>query len=426
MRILPENLDNLISCTALNVNSNLLVRLPRCIGRMPSLTTLSAFNNQITYIPDDVVSNLGLRAIRLSINQISVIPERVGNLKKLKELAIEHNRISVLPVSFHQLNRLKILRIEGNVHLTDPPPHILGGGAQAVVAYYKEKYTNDEQWRMRVIVSTLQNVLVQIHERGIADLSQYEPYTSLPGEADPWFALQMPYFWSTALPTLQKLWRRENLRGTTNPNWMTSYVYDERETNWALTRFFDSYGGVIKRQNSFFRRCSCVDAVTGQRKPCVPPRSGFLCFRPCTLIKMHLVFKRFKQERLWQAYKVNGIADAVKRAELEAHEFLDSLEGQHWLEETAFEKAEELLQEMGTTTVMLKKQRIVDRKKKAVIRRFDHLKKKVQRVRDKKAHVLREELNLCNEGIVAYTISRTHSPTNFQPLQMSKMQSRVI
>jgi hypothetical protein len=109
---------------------------------------------------------------------------------------------------------------------------------------------------------------------------------------------------------------------------------------------------------------------------------------------------------------VNGIADAVKRAEQEAHEFLDSLEGQHWLEETAFEKAEELLQEMGTTTVMLKKQRIVDRRKRAVIRRFDHLKRKVQRVRDKKAHVLQEELNLCNEGTVfllTHSYSLTHS-----------------
>ena len=41
LKTLPENLEAMFSCRVLNVSNNQLVRLPRCIGRMPSLTTLS-------------------------------------------------------------------------------------------------------------------------------------------------------------------------------------------------------------------------------------------------------------------------------------------------------------------------------------------------------------------------------------------------
>ena len=75
-----------------------------------------------------------------------------------------------------------------------------------------------------------------------------------------------------------------------------------------------------------FRRCSCVDDE-GKRKPCIPPKVGFMCERICTLFKTHIVRKRDKAERLWKIYKENGIADAVKRAEAEAKKYVDSVPG---------------------------------------------------------------------------------------------------
>jgi hypothetical protein len=43
--------------------------------------------------------------------------------------------------------------------------------------------------------------------------------------------------------------------------------------------------------------------------------------------QMRLVRLRDREERQWQQYKANGISDAVKRAEFEAKNYLDSAEG---------------------------------------------------------------------------------------------------
>ena len=395
---LPENLDNMLSCKHLNVNNNKLVRLPRCLGRMPSLTALSAFNNNISYIPDELANNTQMRILRLSINNIKFIPLSFGNLKKLKEITLENNRISTLPITFHNLSKLKVLRIDGNESLHDPPAIIINGGAQAVVQYLKDKFTNDEAYRMRVIVATFQNVLMQIDERNIADISLFEGNVKIDGEVDQFYGFQFEYFWSTWLPKIRKLWRQDALRGVTNPSHMTSFPYDEKETTWAIGRFNDSYGPVFRKQKAFFRRCSCVDE-NGHRKPCAPPRVGYMCNRLCSLIKMTLVFKRQKADRLWRIYKENGLTDAVKRAEKEAKNFLSSIEGKVWLEDTAFERAEEALMDAGATTAALKKQRILDGKKRRIISKYDRMSSRVTKVRDKKAVVLKTELDTLKEAV---------------------------
>ena len=395
---LPENLDNMLCCKHLNVNNNRLVRLPRCLGRMPSLTALSAFNNSISYIPEELANNTQLRILRLSINNIRFIPLSFGNLKKLREITVENNKLINLPISFHNLTKLKVLRIDGNEGLQDPPAMIINGGAQAVVQYLKDKFTNDEAYRMRLIVGTFQNVLMQIDERNLADISLFECNVKIDGEVDPFYGFQFEYFWSTWLPKLRKLWRQDALRGMTNPSHITSYPYDEKETTWAVGRFNDSYGPVFRKQKAFFRRCSCIDE-NSKRKPCAPPRVGYMCSRLCSLVKMRLVFKRQKADRLWRIYKENGLTDAVKRAEKEAKGFLVSVEGKIWLEDTAFERAEEALMDVGATTVALKKQRILDKKKRRIISKYDRMSNRVTKVRDKKAVVLNAELDTLKEAV---------------------------
>ena len=161
MQVLPENLDQMTACKYLNVNNNQLVRLPRCIGRMPNLVTLSAAKNQIAYIPQEVMDSKSLRAIRLSANLIRVLPEKIGEMKRLRELCLDYNRLAVLPPSIHKLTRLRILRIEGNLLLTDPPPDIIGKGAEGVVEYFRIRVLKDEAWRIRAIVTGLQDILTQ-------------------------------------------------------------------------------------------------------------------------------------------------------------------------------------------------------------------------------------------------------------------------
>jgi len=62
----------------------------------------------------------------------------------------------------------------------------------------------------------------------------------------------------------------------------------------------------MKKQKACFRRCRCMDDV-GRRKPCVPPKTGFMCFSMCTLLKGNLVLHQLKADRLWAQMKKHGI-----------------------------------------------------------------------------------------------------------------------
>jgi len=146
---------------------------------------------------------------------------------------------------------------------------------------------------------------------------------------------------------------------------ITAFPFTEMEVLWAFSNFNDAYGPVMRRQEANFRRCACVDN-SGRRKPwqgnvsiqnyyyhkliiiiSVPPAIGFMSRRPCVLFKvstmhknndtlvsilfchykMRLVRSRDRQERQWQQYKTNALADAVKRAEFDAMEYLESAQG---------------------------------------------------------------------------------------------------
>ena len=55
-----------------------LVRLPRCLGRMPSLTSISASLNQLTYLPTELCNSKTLRRIRANNNMIGALPGLIG------------------------------------------------------------------------------------------------------------------------------------------------------------------------------------------------------------------------------------------------------------------------------------------------------------------------------------------------------------
>jgi hypothetical protein len=141
-----------------------------------------------------------------------------------------------------------------------------------------------------------------------------------------------------------------------------------------------------------FTKCMCVDK-DGQPNPCVPPKVGYMCFREAFCFKKNLIRQRDKEDRLWQAYKNNGILDAIKRAEVEARTYLDSENGKQWLDETAYEQAEEMLLDTGANKVVERRLADNERRKQVIIKRYDAKKAKIQKVLDEKLKILNDELN---------------------------------
>jgi hypothetical protein len=150
---------------------------------------------------------------------------------------------------------------------------------------------------------------------------------------------------------------------------------------------------------------------SGRRKPCVPPKVGFMCRRVCTLIKARSVLQQDRQDRLWGEYKKNSVADAIKRAKHEAELFLNSLEGREWLETISYEEAEEVMEGRGMGKQKTWRTKVANRRKKKIIRRFDRQIRKIEKVRDKKAAEieaelaqLRDRLKIADGGYVKTTL----------------------
>jgi hypothetical protein len=374
-------MDSLFNCRTLNLNHNILVRLPRCLGRMPSLTCLSASRNQISYLPKELCLSKTLKILRVNSNLLSIFPHNLGDIKKLYEISACYNNITQLPMSFYKLGKLSVLRMEGNP-MALPEDEIMMRGGPAVVQWCRERYLHDEQNRMRGIVNATQLLLEDVIERGLFDPTLFR--TEFEEDGDRWYATQWEYLIDTLIPRMKELWHKEALARERAPQSKKQikhkeFPFDKKEVYWAWSSYGDAYGGVMKRQKCWFTLCGCVDAE-GKRKPCVPPKLGYMCDRQATMLKVSLVLKRQKQERLWNAYITNGVEDGVRRAEKEAKDYLDSTEGALWLTQLAYEKAEELLEEKGAGRAIKWRDKLVEKKKKKLLHRYARLKKRVTKV----------------------------------------------
>jgi hypothetical protein len=161
-----------------------------------------------------------------------------------------------------------------------------------------------------------------------------------------------------------------------------------------------------------------------------------MCLRDCVLLKRDLVREREKHDRLWNAYKSDGMRDAIKRAEYESKLYLDSAEGQLWLEDTAYEQAEEVLVEGGANAVVEKRYQELEKQKRRIVQKYDRQKERVQKVRDQKIaqleaslEQLKEDKRVAKEGYVrnaveqriqALTVKLAHLPETAQLLQIQE------
>ncbi len=431
LKILPENLESLFNCRTLNLNHNILVRLPRCIGRMPSLTALSASTNAIQYIPKEITTSKTLKAIRINNNMLTSLPYRIGDLKKLKELSVCYNDIHELPITFYMLGKLTMLRLEGN-RISLPQEDIINRGAKAVVQWCRERFLHDEQARMRVIVNETQLLMEEIVKLGpeFYDESLFRPPFDI--ENDTWFGLQFDYLLDELIPEIKRRWREAAHNRKNHSKKKRSdhkeFPYSKQEVMWAWTQYSDAQGPVMRKQECWFPICSCVDD-NGRRKPCVPPKHGFMCNRIATLMKSNVVLKRQRQERLWNAFIDNGVQDAVRRAEKEATDYLDTSEGSLWLTQLSYEKAEEMISESGAMRALKWRDRLAESKKNKIIRRYARLKARVEKVRDKKMQGLKADLEKVKSELQTappgYIRKTLESRRDFLSLTMSTLQENL-
>lgn len=377
--ILPENLEFMKNCKLININFNKLTRIPFCLPNMPSLTSFSAVMNELTYIPRDIVYSESISILRLSRNKIKALPDIFGELSQLTELSIDFNNISNLPSNFYMLEKLTVLRLEGNESMVVPPQDVIAGGAVMVVEWCRNRWLNDEHFRRKAIISSLQDILHKLQHLDIIDPSVFEPNVQFDG--DTWFAVQLNYLFKDLMPAARAISRERY-----------GFLFSYEEVLWAVQKFEDANGAVLMKQIAQFRRCSCKDE-NGRRKPCIPPRKGFMCSRACTLIKTGIVLQADRRQRIWLALRKKGIEDAVRLAENEAKRYLQTKDGQLWIKELSFNFAEDIMTEKGVGRVVAWREKKLERKKLDIIRKYDGKKKKLVKARDARAAAIRQEIS---------------------------------
>lgn len=245
---------------------------------------------------------------------------------------------------------------------------------------------------------------MQALDKNIVDPSEFEANATTDESADVWFALQMPYFWNVLLPKLQEYWKEQDLKRVIEMKYKTSfYPYSERDVQWAFANYSDAFGPVLKVRSACFRICSCSDK--GNRKPCVPPKIGFMCERLCTMIKMKLCAEADRQGRLWDRYKESSVTDAVDRARHEAESYLDSLEGKEWLSAAVFEQSSKVIAADGIEGVKKGwRLRVANSRKKKITRKYDKLLYRTRIERDQHAERMRSELSVLEETLKCPTM----------------------
>ncbi|CAG8480701.1 9919_t:CDS:2 [Scutellospora calospora] len=101
--------------TNLQVENNLLLRLPDKFAEFTKLSIINVANNSFSVFPQVICNIVTLSELDLSYNKITYIPEEIGNLVNLKRLFVIGNQITdKLPESFQKLISLQELDIRRN------------------------------------------------------------------------------------------------------------------------------------------------------------------------------------------------------------------------------------------------------------------------------------------------------------------------
>jgi hypothetical protein len=236
---------------------------------------------------------------------------------KLKNLWLDWCDLTGLPLEFSNLTSLRTLKMEGNSNLVLPSIDIILGGVDKVmewcvdrqtrVAYRRRQSTSFSDTNLLVsvlllwsfffrgLVGIVEEVLQFLHiikKNTLFEESYFEADVVIGNSEDTkCFALVMDLFYAEMIPKIVggKHWDgSETVFGT-----VEDYIDNRAEVDQALQDHQDSMGKLSYwGYTTYFKRCQCIDAETGMRRVCVPPKTGWQCERVATLIRSHL----FSQE----------------------------------------------------------------------------------------------------------------------------------
>ena len=124
LKVLPEQVGNLVEVQTMNLNYNMLGSLPSAIVRMVNLRHLEAGLNEIKQFPDGIGALRKLTHLDLSGNLLENVPKDIGDLLHLQTLCLDWNRLTSLP---KELGRLQSLRVfNAGTNLLDSVPVEIG------------------------------------------------------------------------------------------------------------------------------------------------------------------------------------------------------------------------------------------------------------------------------------------------------------
>ena len=119
MKIVPDNIGNLINLEYLDLANNRLTSLPNSIGNLTNLKELIV--NSLTSLPDSIgnLTNL-IKVLNLEGSDLTSLPDSIGNLTNLEKLDLHSSDLTSLPDSIGNLTNLTELRLSKN-QLTSLP-----------------------------------------------------------------------------------------------------------------------------------------------------------------------------------------------------------------------------------------------------------------------------------------------------------------
>eukprot|EP01126_Amoeba_proteus_P023995 TRINITY_DN240_c0_g1_i1.p1 TRINITY_DN240_c0_g1~~TRINITY_DN240_c0_g1_i1.p1 ORF type:complete len:250 (+),score=50.71 TRINITY_DN240_c0_g1_i1:695-1444(+) len=103
--------DNL---RVLNLDNNLISRVPPSITNLTNLETLTLTHNKLVSFDPILCHLVTLRNLSLGGNSITTIPKEIGYMTNLTELHLSKNRIMSIPLEMSTLTNLKKLSLGGN------------------------------------------------------------------------------------------------------------------------------------------------------------------------------------------------------------------------------------------------------------------------------------------------------------------------
>ncbi|XP_022065368.2 leucine-rich repeat-containing protein 69 [Acanthochromis polyacanthus] len=112
---LPVELLSLRQLAELNLGNNDLEEVPAVLGHLESLKKLYLFSNQITVVPPEVIGGLeNLVVLNLNHNLIQRLPPEIKSLTKLQHLSVLDNNLEEVPVEIGYLASLSEINLTSN------------------------------------------------------------------------------------------------------------------------------------------------------------------------------------------------------------------------------------------------------------------------------------------------------------------------